>query len=93
MPGNGDRQAFEALMRAHEAGIVSVCRRFTKSEDDAEDLALETFVEAYQKLGQLRQPESFSPGCIGLRQISADPGIDRSGMHRCLWQSTFPRTG
>ena len=56
---NGDRDAFGILMRSFEPQIISVCRRFTKSEDDAEDLALETFVEAYQKLSQLREPEAF----------------------------------
>ena len=56
---NGDREAFSRLMSQHESGVMSVCRGFTKGEQDAEDLALEAFVEAYQKLHQLRQPESF----------------------------------
>lgn len=56
---SGDRQAFAALMRTFEPSIVRTCRRFTRSYDDAEDLALETFVEAYRKLDQLRQPEAF----------------------------------
>ena len=46
-------------MQHYQSGILSVCRRYAKREEDAEDLALETFVEAYLKLGQLRNPEAF----------------------------------
>jgi len=55
----GDKDAFSGLMQHYQSGILSVCRRYAKREEDAEDLALETFVEAYQKLGQLRNPEAF----------------------------------
>ena len=57
----GDHEAFATLLRAYEGGVRSVCRRFGKDPDDAEDLVLETFVEAYLKLGQLRSPEAFEP--------------------------------
>jgi RNA polymerase sigma-70 factor (ECF subfamily) len=57
----GDHEAFTTLLRAYEGGVRSVCRRFGKDPDDAEDLVLETFVEAYLKFGQLRSPEAFEP--------------------------------
>ncbi len=57
---SGDQEAFTSLMRSHEGGIQSFCRRFTKKPDDAEDLVLETFVEAYLKLNQLRNSEAIA---------------------------------
>lgn len=55
----GDHNAFASLMKAHEGGVRSICGRFAKNPDDAEDLVLDTFVEAYLNLRQLRRPESF----------------------------------
>jgi RNA polymerase sigma factor (sigma-70 family) len=62
----GDHEAFTVLMRAHESGVRSVCRRFVRDADDASDLTLETFVEAYLKLFQLRSPDSFGPWLRGI---------------------------
>jgi RNA polymerase sigma-70 factor (ECF subfamily) len=56
---SGDKDAFSQLMRLYQSGILSSCRRYTRQDEDAEDLALETFVEAYQKLERLRSPEAF----------------------------------
>ena len=57
----GDRDAFTPLMQSFEGDVRAICRRFTRDDDDAEDLVLELFVEAYLKLDQLRAPESFGP--------------------------------
>ncbi len=57
---DGDRDAFGTLMQAFEADVRAICRKFTRDEDDAEDLVLESFVEAYLKLDQLRNPEFFA---------------------------------
>ena len=56
---SGDRDAFSLLMQSFEGEIRAICRKFTRDEDDAEDLVLESFVEAYLKLDQLRTPGSF----------------------------------
>ncbi len=62
----GDQEAFTAPMRAHEGEVRSVCLRFSKDADGASDLVLETFVEAYLKLHQLRRPESFGQWLQGI---------------------------
>lgn len=55
----GDPDAFGDPVRRYHAFIYRLCYRMTGGAADAEDLAQETFVEAYLKLGQLRDPERF----------------------------------
>src|SRR5215468_9431952 len=57
---NGDHEAFEALIRAYQRMIHALCYRMTGSLADAEDLAQETFVHAYQHLSQFRSEARFS---------------------------------
>lgn len=56
----GDSEAFEALIRDYQRMIVSLCHRMTGSLADAEDLAQETFVQAYQHLAEFRAEARFS---------------------------------
>lgn len=46
--------AFEELYRAHAARLYSLALRMTGSEQDAEDLLQETFLQAHRKLGGFR---------------------------------------
>ena len=58
----GDPDVFEALIRQHQHMIHSLCYRMTGSMADAEDLAQETFIQAFQHLGEFRreaQPGSW----------------------------------
>lgn len=54
-----DREAFTPLMQRHEGPVRRLCGKFTWCPDDVDDLVLETFVVAYQKLDQLRDPDAF----------------------------------
>jgi RNA polymerase sigma-70 factor, ECF subfamily len=51
---NGDPGAFEDLVRTHQRMIHSLCYRMSGSMADAEDLAQETFIQAYQKRDTFR---------------------------------------
>src|SRR6266581_3596342 len=51
----GDSEAFEALVGQHQRMIHSLCYRMTGSLADAEDLAQETFIQAYIHLGEFRR--------------------------------------
>tara|TARA_A100001037_G_C15082957_1_gene605184 strand:+ start:776 stop:1015 length:240 start_codon:yes stop_codon:yes gene_type:complete len=53
------QEAFTERMKVHEPRVRQVCAKFARCPDDADDLVLETFVEAYQKLYQLRDPDAF----------------------------------
>jgi len=50
----GGHEAFENLIREHQRMIHSLCYRLTGSMEDAEDLAQETFLQAYQNLAGFR---------------------------------------
>jgi RNA polymerase sigma-70 factor (ECF subfamily) len=51
---DGEDGAFEELVREHQRMIHSLCYRMTGSAEDAEDLAQETFVQAYRHLEGFR---------------------------------------
>ena len=56
----GDPAAFEALMRNHQHMVHSLTYRMTGSLADAEDLAQETFIRAYDQIGEFRGTSKFS---------------------------------
>ena len=57
----GDRDAFGRLVREHQGLVFGICYRLTHHVHDAEDLAHEAFIEAFVKLGTLREPAKFAP--------------------------------
>ena len=57
---NGDLTAFEALIRAHQRMIHALTFRMTGSMADAEDLAQEAFIRAYQQLDSYQGAAKFS---------------------------------
>ncbi len=56
----GDHAAFAALVRLHQQMIHAVTFRMTGSEADAEDLAQETFIQAFRQLHYFRGDSKFS---------------------------------
>lgn len=55
----GDQDAFSKLMDRYYAMVYRACLNMAGNVPDAEELAHDSFVEAYLKLGQLRDPERF----------------------------------
>jgi len=76
---NGDPAAFEALIRNHQHMVHSLTYRMTGSLADAEDLAQETFIRAYERIGEFRGASKFSTWlyrivvntCLNWRQSEA----------------------
>jgi RNA polymerase sigma-70 factor (ECF subfamily) len=56
----GDHAAFEALIMQHQRMVHSLTFRMTGSLADAEDLAQETFIQAFRKLAGYRGEARFS---------------------------------
>jgi len=91
---NGDPEAFTALVRAHQKMIHSLTYRMTGSLADAEDLAQETFIRAYQQLGEFRGEARFSTwlcriavnACLNWRQREGR----RSEVHERWAEETLP---
>ena len=56
----GEAAAFETLIRNHQRMVHSLTYRMTGSAADAEDLAQETFLRAYEQIGSFRGASKFS---------------------------------
>src|ERR1039457_6786411 len=75
----GSLAAFEELVRQHQRMIHSLTFRMTGSLADAEDLAQETFLRAYEQIGAFRGTAKFSTWlyriavntCLNWRQSEA----------------------
>ncbi len=57
---SGDEKAFETLVEKHRARIDATISSFIKNPQDREDIAQETFINAYRNLHQLANPDHFS---------------------------------
>lgn len=57
----GDREAFSRLIVQYREMVYALCYRITARSHDAEDLTHDTFVQAYVKLGTLRESSRFAP--------------------------------
>ncbi len=55
----GDRDAFGLLFERYRPGIVALAMRRVRNADEAEELAQDVFIQAMQKIDQLRVPEAF----------------------------------
>ena len=57
----GDQAAFAAIVRHFQRPIYRVAYALTRNSSDADDLAQETFVRAYQAIGRFRAGEPLYP--------------------------------
>lgn len=55
----GSREAFDELVRRHQAAMITLARVLTSGRGDAEDLAQDVFVRAWRSLGGFRGDSSF----------------------------------
>src|SRR5262245_51606709 len=56
---SGSREAFDELVRRHQAAIVTLVRALTGGRGDADDLAQEVFVRAWRSLRGFRGESAF----------------------------------
>lgn len=57
---NDDHEAFAELVRNYQRMVHSLCFRMTGSLAEAEDLAQETFIQAFQSMTEFRGESAFS---------------------------------
>jgi len=62
----GDKEAYAILYDRLAPLVRAVCHDYTGNLADAQDLAQDVFLRAYERLGELRKPESFGPWIIGI---------------------------
>lgn len=70
----GDRHAFGALFERYHRAVTAIAFRRLKNFDAAQELRQEVFIQAMQKLDQLRTPECFGSW---LRAITVRMAINR----------------
>ena len=56
----GDREAFEALYRAHVGRVYALCLRLTADAAQAEERTQDAFVRAWERLGSFRRESAFA---------------------------------
>ena len=80
----GDRDAFSVLVQRYERRVVGVALAVVHNQDDALELAQETFVRAFENLRNFESRSSFS---TWLYRIAANLSIDfwrREGRYNVL---------
>ena len=65
----GDKAAYETLYDRYAPLVRAVCYDTTGNLADAQDLAQDVFMWAYEKLGHLRDPERFGKWLIGIARL------------------------
>lgn len=62
----GDKAAYGILYDRFAPLVRAVCHDSTRNLADAQDLAQDVFLRAYEGLGELQKPASFGPWIIGI---------------------------
>src|ERR1700681_3167035 len=57
---NGNRRAFEMLVKRHQQRIFFVARRITRTREDAEDIVQRSFQKAFTHLAKFEGRSTFS---------------------------------
>ncbi len=57
----GSMDAFDLLVERYRKSIYRLARAITQNHDAADDLSQEAFVQAFKRIRQLKNPESFGP--------------------------------
>ena len=65
----GDRTAYGKLYDRYAPLIRAVCYEQTRNLADAQDLAQDVFVRAYERLGSLREPDCFGKWLVGIARL------------------------
>jgi len=57
---NGDAEAFEQLVQRYHRRLLRIAQSVTRNREDSQDAVQETFLKAFQKLGEFREDSQFS---------------------------------
>ncbi|MFT4089696.1 MAG: RNA polymerase sigma factor [Asticcacaulis sp.] len=91
----GSSQAFAQLVCEHQQAVRLFLRRLVSVPEDADDLAQESFVTAWQKLDALEQGVSFRTFVCGIayrKALNARRKWQRHSTRDTQWHSLQPDT-
>ncbi len=74
----GDETAYRWLYRAYRRGVVRLCGAFAVLDaDEVEDVVQETFVRAFRRVSQLKEPGAFEPWLYAIARNRAITAVER----------------
>lgn len=76
---DGDRDAFDILVKRHQRQIYRLCYRFVANHEDASELAQDAFVRAYRALAKFERTAKFT---TWLHRISVNVCLNRLALKR-----------
>ena len=65
----GEKAAYEKLYDRYAPLVRAICYDTTRNLADAQDLAQDVFMRAYEKLGRLRDPDRFGKWIVGIARL------------------------
>ena len=74
----GDKAAYEKLYDRYAPLIRAVCYDTTGNLADAQDLAQDVFMRAYEKLDRLRDPDRFGKWLVGIARMRCREWLRRN---------------
>ncbi len=75
----GDRDAFRSLVERESPTVIGVCGRILRDPDEAQDVAQDTFIQAYRALATFRGDGPFG---AWLRRIAIRLAVNRLAARR-----------
>jgi len=78
----GDREAFDALVRATYVGTYTLAHRLTGDADTARDVVQETYLRAYRSIGRFRGDAQFTTWLYRITANCASTQLGRRRRHR-----------
>lgn len=84
----GDREAFGALVDRYMESALSVARRISPSQQDAEDLVQEGFIRVLEKLDRFDSKRPFRPWLL---RVITNLGLNRRRAEGIRAMETIPR--
>jgi len=82
----GERDAFEALMRAHNQRLFRIARGIVKDDHDAEDVVQEAYLSAFRNLQQFEGRSEFTAWLCRIAVNMALTHVRRRGQHQ-RWEA------
>lgn len=76
---SGHRDAFDVIVERHRRMVYQVCYRFTRSHEDASDLAQDVFIRAFRSLASFEGKASLS---TWLYRIAVNCSLNRTSTAR-----------
>ena len=78
----GDESAFGEMVRRHQGRVYAIAYRITTNREDALDVAQETLLKAYRKIGSWQPTRGFLPWLLRLTTNQAIDHLRRQKRHR-----------